>query len=213
MTITNNTTTTVQLPTGIWNIDPSHSSLEFSVRHLMISKVKGSFSTFAGTVTVPEDPYQASLSVTIDPTSIETGDAARDTHLRSGDFFEVEKYPEAGYVSTAVRAAGDGYVVEGDLTLHGVTRPVALALDFNGVGGDPWGNTRAGVQRLHRDQPAGLRHRHQHADGDRRRGRGRQDQAQHRGRTGPRRFVGCRPAGKPPSPTWPPQWWCARWAG
>lgn len=146
MTLTNNTTTTttVQLPTGIWNIDPSHSSLEFSVRHLMISKVKGSFSTFAGTVTVPEDPYQASLSVTIDPTSIDTGDAARDTHLRSGDFFEVEKYPEAGYVSTAVRAAGDGYVVEGDLTLHGVTRPVALALDFNGVGGDPWGNTRAG---------------------------------------------------------------------
>ncbi|MEA2686882.1 MAG: hypothetical protein QOE93_2077, partial [Actinomycetota bacterium] len=133
-----------QLPTGTWNIDPSHSSIEFSVRHLMISKVKGGFKTFSGTVTVPEDSLQASVAVAIDPTSIDTGDSARDNHLRSADFFEVEKYPEATYVSSSVRPTGDGYVVDGELNLHGVTRPVALELEFHGVGGDPWGNTRAG---------------------------------------------------------------------
>ena len=143
MTVTT-TPTTQLLPTGTWDIDPSHSSIEFSVRHLMISKVKGSFKTFSGSVTVPEDPFQASLHVTIDPNSIDTRDANRDNHLRGGDFFEVEKYPVAEYVSRSVRPAGDGFVVEGDLTLHGVTRPVALDLDFNGTGGDPWGNTRAG---------------------------------------------------------------------
>jgi len=142
MTIT--TAPTTQLPAGTWNIDPTHSSLEFSVRHLMISKVKGSFKTFSGSVTVPEDPFQASLHVTIDPNSIDTGDATRDNHLRGADFFGVENHPVAEYVSTGVRAAGDGYAVEGQLTLHGVTRPVELALEFSGVGGDPWGNTRAG---------------------------------------------------------------------
>ncbi|MEA2828646.1 MAG: hypothetical protein QOG43_3085 [Actinomycetota bacterium] len=143
MTVTS-TPTTQLLPTGTWNVDASHSSIEFSVRHLMISKVKGSFKTFSGTVTIPEDPFQASIQVDIDPNSIDTGDANRDNHLRSGDFFEVEKYPEAEYVSSSVRPQGDGYLVEGELSLHGVTRPVALDLDFNGTGGDPWGNTRAG---------------------------------------------------------------------
>ncbi|HEX7276017.1 MAG TPA: YceI family protein, partial [Acidimicrobiales bacterium] len=138
------TTTTTQLPTGTWTIDPSHSAIEFSVRHLMIAKVKGAFKSFSGSVTVPEDPYQASVQVSIDPTSIDTGDAGRDNHLRSADFFEVEKYPVAEYVSSSVRPQGEGYVVDGQLTLHGVTRPVTLDLEFNGVGGDPWGNTRAG---------------------------------------------------------------------
>jgi polyisoprenoid-binding protein YceI len=137
-------TQTTTLPAGIWNVDLSHSGIEFSVRHLMISKVKGSFKTFSGTVTVPEDPFQAAINVSIDPNSIDTGDAARDQHLRSADFFEVEKYPVAEYRSTGVRADGDDYVVDGELTLHGVTRPVALNLEFTGVGGDPWGNTRAG---------------------------------------------------------------------
>ena len=143
MTVTT-TTTTQLLPTGTWNIDASHSSIEFSVRHLMISKVKGSFKTFSGSVTIPEDPFQASLHVSIDPNSIDTGDANRDNHLRSADFFEVEKYPTAEYVSSSVRPHGDGYMVEGELTLHGVTRPVTLDLEFNGTGSDPWGNTRAG---------------------------------------------------------------------
>jgi polyisoprenoid-binding protein YceI len=144
MTIISAPTTTQLLPTGTWNIDASHSSIEFSVRHLMISKVKGSFKTFSGSVTIPEDPFQASVHVAIDPTSIDTGDANRDNHLRSADFFEVEKYPEAEYVSSSVRPQGDGYLVDGELSLHGVTRPVTLDLEFNGTGGDPWGNTRAG---------------------------------------------------------------------
>jgi len=132
------------LPTGTWNIDPTHSVIEFSVRHLMISKVKGKFLTFSGTVTIPEDASQASVQVSIDPNSLHTGDATRDGHLRSADFLEVEKYPVAEYVSSSVRSHGDGYVVDGQLTLHGVTRPVALDLEFNGSGPDPWGNTRAG---------------------------------------------------------------------
>ncbi len=142
--MTVSTPTTELLPTGTWNIDPTHSSVEFSVRHLMIAKVKGRFQTFSGSVTIPEDPFQASMQVTIDPNSIDTRDANRDNHLRSADFFEVEKYPTAEYVSSSVRADGDGYVVDGQLTLHGVTHPVALDLEFNGTGGDPWGNTRAG---------------------------------------------------------------------
>ncbi len=142
MTLT--TPQTTLLPTGTWTIDASHSTIEFSVRHLMIAKVKGSFKRFSGSVTIPEDPSQASVRVGIDPGSIDTGDANRDAHLRSGDFFEVEKYPTAEYVSSSVRSRGDGYVVDGQLTLHGVTRPVALELEFNGTGGDPWGNVRAG---------------------------------------------------------------------
>jgi len=137
-------TSTTQLPAGTWKIDPIHSRIGFSVRHLMISKVKGSFKTFSGTVTVPENPLEASLQVTIDPASIDTGDENRDAHVRNADFFDVEKYPNAEYVSTSVRPAGDDYVVEGQLTLHGVTRPVELELEFNGVVPDPWGNTRAG---------------------------------------------------------------------
>ncbi|HVF14027.1 MAG TPA: YceI family protein [Acidimicrobiales bacterium] len=142
--ITDTTASTTLLPAGTWNIDPSHSSLGFSVRHLMISKVRGVFRTFSGTVTVFEDPFQSAVQVTFDPNSLDTGDATRDQHLRSADFFEVEKYPVAEYVSTGVRAEGDGYVLEGQLTLHGVTHPVGLAVEFDGVGGDPWGNTRAG---------------------------------------------------------------------
>ncbi len=138
------TTTATQLPTGTWNIDPTHSRIGFSVRHLMIAKVRGSFKTFSGAVTVPENPLEASLRVTIDPSSIDTGDENRDAHVRTSDFLDVEKYPNAEYVSTAVRPSGDDYVVEGDLTFRGVTRPVELELEFNGVVTDPWGNTRAG---------------------------------------------------------------------
>jgi polyisoprenoid-binding protein YceI len=137
-------TATTQLPTGTWNIDPAHASIGFSVRHLMISKVKGTFKSFSGSVTVPEDPFQSVVHVTIDPNSIDTGDANRDQHLRSADFFDIEKYPNAEYVSTGVRPSGDGYVVDGELSFHGVTRPVTLDLEFDGVGSDPWGNTRAG---------------------------------------------------------------------
>ena len=137
-------TTATQLPTGTWNIDPVHSHIQFSVRHLMVSKVRGSFKSFSGTVTVPENPLDASVQVSIDPASIDTGDENRDAHVRATDFFDVDKHPHAEYASTAIRPAGDDYVVEGNLTFHGVTRPVELELEFNGVVADPWGNTRAG---------------------------------------------------------------------
>ncbi len=137
-------TATQQLAQGTWNIDPAHTSLQFSVRHLMISKVKGSFTRFGGTVTVPENPYETVIDVTFDPASIETGDPTRDGHLRSADFFEVEKYPQARFTSKGVRKEGSGYVIEGDLDLHGVTRPESLDVEFHGVATDPWGGTRTG---------------------------------------------------------------------
>jgi polyisoprenoid-binding protein YceI len=132
------------LVAGTWNIDPVHSEVGFSVRHLMVSKVRGKFTTFTGTVTVSDDPLKSTVEVEIDATSIVTGDEARDTHLRSADFFETEKHPKWTYKSTTVTQKGDDFIVEGDLTIHGVTRPAPLVVEFNGVGPDPWGGTRAG---------------------------------------------------------------------
>ena len=142
--MTSTGTTTTQLPTGTWNIDPTHSRIQFSIRHLMVSKVKGHFKTFSGTVTVPENPLESTVQVSIDPASLDTADENRDNHVRSTDFFDVETHPTAQFVSTAVRPEGDDYVVEGELTFKGVTRPVSLDVEFNGVVTDPWGFTRAG---------------------------------------------------------------------
>lgn len=138
------TTAAPALVAGTWAIDPSHSDVSFTVRHLMVSKVRGQFTKFEGAVHVADDPLASSVAATIDLDSIDTRDANRDAHLRSGDFFEIAKYPTMTYRSRAVRANGDAYVVEGELALHGVTRPVELALEFNGVATDPWGGTRAG---------------------------------------------------------------------
>jgi polyisoprenoid-binding protein YceI len=132
------------LVAGTWTIDPSHSEVSFSVRHLMVSKVRGTFTTFAGAITVGENPVDSAVEVSIDVNSIDTRDVNRDTHLRSADFFEVEKFPTINYRSTGVRVEGDRFAVDGELSLHGVTKPVSLALEFNGVAGDPWGGTRAG---------------------------------------------------------------------
>ncbi|WP_273734905.1 YceI family protein [Mycolicibacterium septicum] len=120
------------LTAGTWAIDPVHSSINFSVRHLMVSKVRGSFETFSGAVTVAEDGTP-SVSATIDVNSIDTRNEQRDAHVRSADFFDAEHYPTATFVSTAVRPDGDDYVVDGDFTLKGVTKPVSLKLEFNGV--------------------------------------------------------------------------------
>jgi polyisoprenoid-binding protein YceI len=129
---------------GTWNIDPSHSEVSFSVRHLMVSKVRGAFTRFSGAVTTAEDPSLASVEATIEMDSVDTRDERRDAHLRSADFFDAERHPVMTYRSSAVRPDQDGYVVEGELTLRGVTRPVELKLDLNGVTADPWGGTRAG---------------------------------------------------------------------
>ena len=135
---------TPTIPVGTWNIDPAHSEAGFSVRHLMVSKVRGRISTFSGSITIADDPLRSSVEVTLDPASIDTRDAKRDEHLRSADFFEVTAHPTWTFRSTGVRADGDDWIVTGDLTIRGVTRSVDLEVEFNGTSGDPWGGTRAG---------------------------------------------------------------------
>lgn len=120
------------LTAGTWAIDPVHSSINFSVRHLMVSKVRGSFETFSGAITVAEDG-SPSVSASIDVTSINTSNEQRDAHVRSADFFDAENHPTATFVSTGVRPDGDDYIVDGDFTLKGVTKPVSLKLEYNGV--------------------------------------------------------------------------------
>jgi polyisoprenoid-binding protein YceI len=123
---------TNQLGVGTWAIDPVHSSIGFSVRHLMVSKVRGNFENFSGAIVVAEDGTP-SVTAEIAVDSINTGNEQRDAHIKSADFFEVEKYPTATFTSTSVRANGDDYVLDGEFTLKGVTKPVSLTLEFNGV--------------------------------------------------------------------------------
>lgn len=132
---------------GTYALDVSHSSVNFSVRHLMVSKTKGRFADFAGTVTIGEDPLQSSVEVTIQVASVDTHDEARDAHLRSGDFFEAEVHPEMTYRSTSVAPDGKGgWAVQGELTVRGVTLPVPLSVSFEGGALDPWGNARIGFE-------------------------------------------------------------------
>ena len=128
-----------------WENDSSHSSNHFSVRHLMIAKVRGQFSKWTGTLQVPEGDFRkAGLTVTIDAASIDTGVADRDAHLRSADFFDVEKYPELTFKAVETKPAGNSrFELRGLLTIKGVTHPVTLAVEEAGRATDPWGNTRA----------------------------------------------------------------------
>jgi polyisoprenoid-binding protein YceI len=126
------TTGTAQLSTGTWGIDPVHSSIGFSVRHLMVSKVRGTFQNFGGAIVVAEDGTP-SVTAEIAVDSINTNNEQREAHIKSADFFDVDKYPTATFRSTSVRANGDNYVIDGDFTLKGVTKPVSLDLEFNGV--------------------------------------------------------------------------------
>jgi polyisoprenoid-binding protein YceI len=132
------------IPAGTWNIDTSHSEVGFVVRHLMVAKVRGTFEKFSGTIVIGENPLDSSVEAEIDLSSVNTRDEQRDAHLRSADFFDVEKYGNMTFKSTAVKEDGDDFIVLGDLTLKGNTRPVELKLEFNGVHPDPWGGTRAG---------------------------------------------------------------------
>lgn len=120
------------LRAGTWTIDPAHSSISFSVRHLMVSRVRGTLGTFSGEITVSSEGTP-SVSAEIAVDSVGTGNDGRDAHLKSAVFFDVEQYPTATFVSTGVRAAGGGYLLDGDFTLKGVTKPVSLALEFNGI--------------------------------------------------------------------------------
>ncbi|MDX1389869.1 MAG: YceI family protein, partial [Acidobacteriota bacterium] len=120
------TTTATFLEPGVWTIDPAHTSIGFTVRHLKVAKVRGSFTSFSGTITAGETPADSSVDVTIEAASIDTGVEDRDEHLRSPDFLEVEEYPTLSFESTAVRETDSGLEVDGDLTIRDVTKPVTL---------------------------------------------------------------------------------------
>ena len=127
-----------------WKIDSSHSRVAFSVRHMMISNVHGQFQNVSGTVEFDEaQPTRSTVDVQIDAASIDTHDEKRDAHLRSPDFFNVEKYPTLAFRSTSVERAGNGLRVAGDLTIAGVTKPVILEVEDEGRARDPWGNEKA----------------------------------------------------------------------
>jgi polyisoprenoid-binding protein YceI len=145
------TTAQISIPdyvTGTWNIDPVHSEVGFSVRHMMVSKVRGRFTTFSGQLVTGADPLDSSVTAEIDLASISTGNEQRDGHIRSADFFEVEAYPTMTYRSTGVHEEDGDYVLDGELTLKGVTRSVPLKLELNGFGPDAYGGTRAGFTAI-----------------------------------------------------------------
>jgi polyisoprenoid-binding protein YceI len=129
-----------------WNIDTAHSAIHFSVRHMVVSRTRGRFTKWSGQIEFdPARPLEASVKIDIDPASVDTAEEQRDAHLRSADFFDVEKYPQATFRSTKVEERGEGrYLVTGDLTVHGITRSVVLDAVFEGSAKDPWGGERAG---------------------------------------------------------------------
>lgn len=130
---------------GTWTIDPSHSTVGFSVRHLMVSKVRGRFGAFTGSIEIGERPEDSSVEVAIEAASIDTRDERRDAHLRSGDFLDAERHPALAFRSTGLRPTGGRrFHLDGALTIRGVTRPVTLEAELDAVGPDPWGGTRAG---------------------------------------------------------------------
>jgi polyisoprenoid-binding protein YceI len=131
------------LTTGTWNIDPAHSEVTFVIRHLM-SKVRGSFTDFSGQVVIGEEPAASSATAEIKLESVDTRNADRDAHVRSAEIFDVANHPVMTFVTTGVRGEGGEHFVDGELTIRDVTRPVTLEVEFNGVGTDPWGGTRAG---------------------------------------------------------------------
>jgi len=141
------TAETVEIPgyiAGTWNIDPVHSHIGFVARHLMVSKVRGNFTKFEGQIITAEDPLQSSATATIDTTSFDTANEQRNNDIKGENFLDVANHPTMTYRSTGVRQEDGEIIVDGDLTIRGVTRPVALTVEVNGFGPDPYGGTRAG---------------------------------------------------------------------
>ena len=140
------TTTAAATALGTWTIDPAHSHVEFAVRHMMITTVKGRFGVVHGGVRIDDaDPSKGEAEIEIDADSIDTREAQRDAHLKSADFFDVEKFPKLTFKSSRISdVKGDNFKLHGDLTIHGVTRPVTLDVTAEGRGKDPWGGERAG---------------------------------------------------------------------
>jgi polyisoprenoid-binding protein YceI len=130
---------------GTWAIDTTHSEVGFSIRHLMLSKVKGRFGTFSGTFVTGENPLESSVEASIDLASIDTGNSDRDAHVRSSDFFDVDNHTTLSYKSSGVRVDDEGFAVDGELTLRGITKSVPLHLEIHGFQPNtPFGDTRAG---------------------------------------------------------------------
>jgi polyisoprenoid-binding protein YceI len=129
---------------GTWSIDPVHTEIGFTARHMMVSKVRGKFSTFEGSFTTGDDPLKSSASISVDLSSISTGNDQRDGHLSSSDFFEVDAHPKMTFESTGVRPDGDDYLLDGNLTIHGATKPITLKLEVGGFGPDAYGGYRSG---------------------------------------------------------------------
>ena len=139
--------TTTQIPgyvVGTWDIDASHSTVGFSVRHMMVSKVRGYFREFSGEIVTAEDPARSSVTATVNMDSIDTRQEQRDAHIRSADFFDVGNHTEMTFRSTTVSTDGADWTIVGDLTIKGITKPVTLELELNGFGPDAYGGTRAG---------------------------------------------------------------------
>ncbi len=130
--------------TGTWQIDTTHSEVGFSVRHMMVAKVRGKFTKFSGEIVTAPNVLDSSVTAEIDLGTFDTGNEQRDGHIRSADFFDAENHPTMTYRSTGLRATGDGYVVDGELTIKGVTKSVPVNLEVNGFGPDAYGGTRAG---------------------------------------------------------------------
>jgi polyisoprenoid-binding protein YceI len=139
-------TATDVLAPGSWSVDPTHTTIAFVARHMMLSKVRGTFGEFTADVTIGDDPLQSSVTAEVQMASIDTGNPDRDGHLRTNDFFAIDEFPTMTLRSTGVEPDGDDYVLHTELTVRGVTRPVDFALEFGGIGQDPWGNTRAGFE-------------------------------------------------------------------
>jgi polyisoprenoid-binding protein YceI len=139
---------TISIPTGYiagtWDIDPVHSEVSFQVRHLVVSKVRGRFDKFDGAIVTAEDPAQSSVQVTIDTASLNTSNPDRDAHVRSADFLDTDNFPQISFTSTGIRSDGGDHLVDGELTVHGVTKPATLKVEANGFTPDPYGGTRTG---------------------------------------------------------------------
>jgi polyisoprenoid-binding protein YceI len=139
-------TTRTVLPTGTWTVDPAHSNVEFSAKHLGIATVRGAFNEFQGSFEVGEDGT-AKARGTVEVASIDTNEDQRDTHLRSEDFFHAEVHPQLSFESTEIRPLDeDTFLIHGDLTMRGVTRPIVLEAEVQGTEIDPWGNERVALE-------------------------------------------------------------------
>ena len=138
---------TVRVPSGTWTVDPAHSSVEFRVKHMMISNVRGRFGEFEGTIEAAPDYHQSKVRGTVKTASIDTNEPRRDNHLRSADFFDVEHHPEIAFESAGIEHIEKGnYRVGGELTMHGETRPVQFEVTVHGVTKDPQGQDRVGLE-------------------------------------------------------------------